>query len=183
MDVSGLWSFLYSINIQMRQITATNHLCFGEKSLLLCGSTFLKKKKSFFPVWDLVATGEQIEKKLFCHWKNTLKLWRTWPLALPVHNILSHLHFFKVGEIMLKYGNLILPAGHILDLYCVCLSSDAPFCENYTKLFFVYFDAKGLNKGAGKIFGALFSKKVPFLANIERCPNFLEYALTRGISR
>ena len=36
-------------------------------------------------------------------------------MALPVHNILSHLNFFKVVEMMLlKYGNLMLPAGHIL---------------------------------------------------------------------
>ena len=64
---------------------------------------------------------------------------------------------------LLKYGNLILPAGHILDLYCVRLSNAAIFCENYTKL---YFDAKhlwkGLNKELGKIVGALFSKKCSF---------------------
>ena len=29
----------------------------------------------------------------------------------------------------------------------------------------------------GKIFGALFSEKVSFLANIKCCPKFLEYAL------
>ena len=34
--------------------------------------------------------------------------------------------------------------------------------------------------GGGKIFGGLFWKKVPFLANIERCPKFLEPALTRA---
>ena len=53
-----------------------------------------------------------------------------------------------------------------------------PLCKNYTN---PYFDAKhlekGLNSGRGKIFGALFSKKLPFLANIERCPKFLEYVL------
>ena len=32
----------------------------------------------------------------------------------------------------------------------------------------------------GEIFGAVFSKKVPFLANIECCPQLLEYALTIG---
>ena len=53
----------------------------------------------------------------------------------------------------MKYENLMLPAGHILDLYHVRLSNVAPFCENYTKL---YFDAKH------KIFGALFSRKCPF---------------------
>ena len=131
-------------------------------------------------------------------------------MALPVNN------FFKVGEIMLlKYGHLMLPAGHILDLYwvqyCVWLSNSAPFYENFTEL---YFDVKHLEKGLnrrGEIFGAFFSKKVvffqkvsflqikcpffiksafiiknalfswqvPFLANIKRCPEFLEYTLTR----
>ena len=38
-------------------------------------------------------------------------------------------------------------AGHILDLYCIQLSNTAPFCENYTKL---YFDAKHLEKGLNK---------------------------------
>ena len=33
-------------------------------------------------------------------------------MALPVHNVLSHLHFFKVGEIMLpKYGYFMLPGA------------------------------------------------------------------------
>ena len=51
------------------------------------------------------------------------------------------------------------------------------FVKIYTKL---YFDPKhlekGLNRGKGDIFDATFSK-VPFLANIERCPKCLEYAL------
>ena len=34
-------------------------------------------------------------------------------------------------------------AGHILDEYCIRLSSAAPFCKNYAKL---YFDAKHLEK-------------------------------------
>ena len=96
-------------------------------------------------------------------------------MALPVDHFLSHLHFFKVGEMMLlKYGNLMLPARHSLDLYRVRLSNVAPFYENYTKL---YFDAKH------KTFGDLFSKKVPFLSKIERYPKFLDYALIRGIFR
>ena len=49
-----------------------------------------------------------------------------------------------------------------------------PFCENYAKL---YFDAKhlekGLNRGGGETFGALFFKKVPLLATTDCCPNFL----------
>ena len=113
MDASGLWSFVYSINFQIRQILATNHHFSCVKSLLLCWSRFpkkkKKKKKKKKTVWDLVTTGKQIEK-LNLPLKNTSKLWRTWSLALPVHNFLSHLHFFKVDEIMLlKYGNLMLP--------------------------------------------------------------------------
>ena len=89
---------------------------------------------------------------------------------------------------LLKYGNLMLPAGQISDLYCVRVSNAAPFCENYTKLCFNAKKIKnGLNRGEGrkrgKMFGALFSKKVPFLVNVERCPKFLEYGLTRSISR
>ena len=111
---------------------------------MLCGWRYLKKKPPFFQVWDIVSTGKQIEKNLFCHWKNTSKLSRTWSLALPIHNFLSHLHFFKVSEIMLKYGDSILPAEHILDLYCLWLSNAALFRENHVNL---YFNAKRLEKG------------------------------------
>ena len=74
------------------------------------------------------------------------------------------------------------------DPYCVRVSNAAPICESYTKLCFNAKKLKkGLNRGEGrkrgKIFGALFSKKVPFLANVERRPRFLEYGLTRSISR
>ena len=48
---------------------------------------------------------------------------------------------------LLKYGKLTLPEGHVLDLYRVRLLNVAPFCENYTKL---YFDAKHLKKGLNK---------------------------------
>ena len=63
-DTSGLWSFVYSINFQIRQIPATNHHFSCEYSLLLYGQRFLKEKKSFFTVWDLVTTCKQIEKTL-----------------------------------------------------------------------------------------------------------------------
>ena len=87
---------------------------------------------------------------------NTSKLWRTWSLALLVYNF-----FFKVDKIMLKYGNLMLPAWHILDLYCVRLLNAAPFYENYTKR----------GRGGGLSFcSPFFKKEVPFLAIIERCP-------------
>ena len=113
MNASGLWSFVYSINFQIREIPVRNHHFSCEKYLLLCLSRFLKKK---IPVWDLITTSKQIEKKLILPLKNTSELWWTWSLALPVHNFLSHLHFFKVGEIMLlKYRNLMLPAGPILE--------------------------------------------------------------------
>ena len=71
----------------------------------------------------------------------------------------------------------MIPSGHTLDLCCVRLSNVASFCENYATL---YFDAKHLEKGFKRNFWGLFfkkKKKVPFLANIERCPKFLEYAL------
>ena len=117
--------------------------------------------------WKKENSAKQIKRNLFCHLKITSKLWRTWSLALPVHNFFSHLYFLKVGEIMLlKYGHLMLPAGYILDLYCVqyCvwLSNTGPFCENYTKL---YFDTRHLGNGLnrrGEIFGAFFSKSVLF---------------------
>ena len=58
--------------------------------------------------------------------------------------------FFRSGsDNVVEYENSMLPAGHILDLYRVQLANTAPFCENYTTL---YFDAKN------KIFGVLFSK-------------------------
>ena len=76
---------------------------------------------------------------------------------------------------LLKYGNLMLPA--------------TPFYENYAKL---YFDAKqlkmGMNKDGGggcKLLVPFFQKsvKVSILANIEHCTKFLQYALIRGIIR
>ena len=37
-------------------------------------------------------------------------------MALPAHNFLSYLQFFKVGEIkVLKYGDLMLPSGAFPD--------------------------------------------------------------------
>ena len=37
-------------------------------------------------------------------------------MALPAYNFLSHLQFFKVGEIMVsKYGHLMLPSGAFPD--------------------------------------------------------------------
>ena len=51
---------------------------------------------------------------------------------------------------LLKYENLMLSAGRILDLYCVRLSKAAPICKNFTKL---YFDAIHLEKGFNRRVG------------------------------
>ena len=81
-----------------------------------------------------------------------------------------------------EYGNG--GSGPNLDLFCVRISNAAPFCEDYAKL---YFDAKHLEKGLNwrwwNFWGPFFKKKYPFfkkvlfLANIERCPKFLYWAL------
>ena len=83
----------------------------------------------------------------------------------------------------------VIKLGHILDLYCVRLLNAAHFCQNYAKL---HSDAKhlekGLNRGGVLNFWGPFSKKVlflikvSFLANIEHCPKFLEYALQATVS-
>ena len=64
--------------------------------------------------------------------------------------------------------------GHILDPYCIRLSNAGPLCKNYAKF---YFDAKHLEKGleGGGGGGGL----VPFLADIDHCLKFLEYALNK----
>ena len=54
------------------------------------------------------------------------------------------------------------------------LSDPAPFYENYSKLFFDVKHLRQVGTEGGEIRGAPFSKKVSFLANIGRCPNFLD---------
>ena len=49
--------------------------------------------------------------------------------------------------------------GVNLDLLCVRQSDAAPFCENYTKL---YFDAKHLEKKTNSFFNFFLSKKCLF---------------------
>ena len=49
--------------------------------------------------------------------------------------------------------------GLDLDLLCVRQSDAAPFCENYTKL---YFDAKHLEKKTNSFFNCFLSKKCLF---------------------
>ena len=125
MDASGLLSFAYSINFQIRQISAKDNHFSCKKSLLFLRVKISEKKKSLF-------SGLRSR----CYRQANITF------AFTFHQ--SHLHFSKVGELMLlKYGNLMLPAGYILDLYCVQLSNTAPFCENYTQL---YFNAKHLKK-------------------------------------
>ena len=61
---------------------------------------------------------------------------------------------------MLKYGNLMLPAEHVLDLYFVRQSNATPFCKYYAKL---YFDPKHLEKGLNRVgVGAGVKFLVPF---------------------
>ena len=70
---------------------------------------------------------------------------------------------------MLKYGNLMLPGGHILDLYRIRLSNAAPFCENYTKL---YFNAKQLKKGLNREGGGVGEGRIKILVPFfqKMCP-------------
>ena len=95
-------------------------------------------------------------------------------------------HFLNVKELRarkrrgiwsLNNGNGTRPHNHLIrkqkinyccrdknwDIYCVWLSYAAPFCENFTKL---YFNAENLEKRLirvrGNFFDALFSKKYPF---------------------
>ena len=93
-------------------------------------------------------------------------------MVLLVHTFFSHFHFFKVAEIMLKYGDLMLPAWYIAFNIVFHYSTLPPFVKLYKALF----DAKHLEKGLnsrGQIFGALFSKesalfhkKYPFLLKV-----------------
>ena len=71
MDASGLWSFVFPINFQIREIPATKlHFSCEKKPIVVLIKISEKKKKkekkekkaTFFLVWDLVATGKQIEK-------------------------------------------------------------------------------------------------------------------------
>ena len=83
-----------------------------------------------------------------------------------------------------------VPEQRILELYCIRLLNGASFCENQIKL---YLDTKHLEKRLKRIGGrgggrglvhffnkvSFFHKKVLFLANMERGPKFLEYALLK----
>ena len=63
-------------------------------------------------------------------------------------------------------------SGHIIDILRSTIER-CPILLKYCPLL-----EKGLNRREGEISGGPFSKKVSFLANIERfVPNFLDYAL------
>ena len=117
---------------------------------------------------------------LFCKWKEGASL------ALVLH-LTSECITLKI-----PYGVYILlhwPAlHHPSSTYSrPILCSTIECYPLLQKLYKALFWCKTLRKGIeqrGEIFGALFSEKVPFflkkkpfLANIECCPKFLEYAL------
>ena len=73
------------------------------------------------------------------------------------------LRLLAAGSFRKKINHRCLTGpGHILDLYCVRLSNAVHSCENYAKIM-------------RKL--SFFHRRLPFLANIERCPKFLEHAL------
>ena len=97
--------------------------------------------------------------------------------------IITRLKAHSIWERGLCTKSSILDAGRNLHLLCVRQSDAASFCENYAKL---CCDAKHLEKGLNWgwlnswclfFFFFFSSKKVPFLANIGRCINFLDWTL------
>ena len=99
---------IYSINIQIRQIPATNQHFSCEKSLLLCGSRLLKKNYQFFRFEILLPQPSKLKETYFA----TRKILQNF--EGHDHWIMItffHVHFFKVGEIMSKYGHLMLPGA------------------------------------------------------------------------
>ena len=104
-------------------------------------------------------------------------------------NISGELMEFTNCNLTVTKTNCI-QSGHILNLYR--LSNAAPFCENYTKFHFDIKRKRDLIRAGGVKFlvpffkksvlffikSVIFHRKVPFLANIERCPKLLGYALT-----
>ena len=81
-----------------------------------------------------------------------------------------------------KVKILVNITGDVLDLYCIDYHTPPPFAKIKHSFILTQNTSKGLNRGL-KFFGsfsqkiALFHRNVPFLANIERCSKFLEYAL------
>ena len=90
-------------------------------------------------------------------------------LSLQMSHEQMH-YIFHLG--VLLYG---LTQSFNLDLSCTRQLEAAPFYENYTKLYFDATTQKRNSIEGGEIFAAILFKKVPFLANIGRLPNFAEY--------
>ena len=144
MDASGLWSIEYftskygkfepqTIIFLVKKI----YCCVGQdfwknfSSLRSCYHSQANRKKTHFATTKILQNFEG-------HGQWHCQYITFWVIYI----------FFKVGEIMsLKYGNLMLPAGHIIDLHLVRLSNAACFCKNYAKL---YFDTKHLKKGLNR---------------------------------
>ena len=126
-----------------------------KKAYSCMGQDFRKKQKHFFRFEISLPQADKQKRTSFVT-KRILQYFKT--LKDMITGTASNNFFFKVDKIMLKYGNLMLPAWHILNLYCVRLLNAAPFYENYTK------------RGGVKFLQPIFQKKVPFLAIIERCP-------------
>ena len=84
--------------------------------------------------------------------------------------------------ILNKLKILVNITGDVLDLYCIDYHTPPPFAKIKRSFILTQNTSKGLKRGS-KFFGsfsqksALFHRNVPFLANIERCSKFLEYAL------
>ena len=93
MHIYGLWSFVYSINFQMRQIPSSCKT-FLWKSQLVGWSRFLKKKPTFFLVLNLVTTGKQIEKN-FCLLKKYFKTLKD--MIIDTANFFESFTFFQAG--------------------------------------------------------------------------------------
>ena len=101
-----------------------------KKAYSCMGQDFRKKQKHFF--WFEISLPQaDKQKRTSFVTKRILQYFKT--LKDMITGTASNNFFFKVDKIMLKYGNLMLPAWHILNLYCVRLLNAAPFYENYTK--------------------------------------------------
>ena len=96
---------LYSNNFEIRQIPATNQHFSCEKSLLLCGSRFLKSSHQF--LWfEIFLPQASKYKETYFATRKTLQNCKGhdhW----HCHNIT----FWVMDKIMSKYGHLMLPGA------------------------------------------------------------------------
>ena len=101
-------------------------------------------------------------------------------LALPPQQVLRTPK--GTSDYKNKLKILVNITGDVLDLYCIDYHTPPPFEKIKHSFILTQNTSKGLNRGL-KFFGpfsqksALSHRNVPFLANIERCSRFLEYAL------